>query len=106
MEISKNKLVAVGGPTATGKSEIAVKLAQLIDGEIINADSVQVYKYMDIGSNKDQIAKTGEHLEGELADGSEVEIDAFKINGTQVTGWLFDLVTPDVNFTVADYQIL
>jgi tRNA dimethylallyltransferase len=45
-------VVAVVGPTATGKSELAVALAQRLDGEVINADSMQLYAGMDIGTAK------------------------------------------------------
>lgn len=45
-------LIIVAGPTATGKTKTAVSLAKIINGEIISADSVQVYKGMDIGSAK------------------------------------------------------
>ncbi len=48
----KGRLVVIAGPTATGKSALAVKLAQMINGEVVSADSVQVYKHMDIGSAK------------------------------------------------------
>jgi len=48
----KPKLVIVLGPTAVGKSELALGLAQSIDGEIVNADSQQVYRYLDIGTGK------------------------------------------------------
>ena len=46
------KVIAVVGPTATGKSDLAVGLAQALDGEIINADSMQLYEGMDIGTAK------------------------------------------------------
>ena len=45
-------LVILTGPTAVGKTELSIKLAQAIGGEIISADSMQVYKYMDIGTAK------------------------------------------------------
>ncbi|MBQ3407188.1 MAG: tRNA (adenosine(37)-N6)-dimethylallyltransferase MiaA [Lachnospiraceae bacterium] len=48
----KPMLIVVAGPTASGKSTAAVELARMIDGEIISADSMQVYRYMDIGSAK------------------------------------------------------
>jgi tRNA dimethylallyltransferase len=48
----QNKLVAIVGPTASGKSDLAVKLAKKFDGEIISADSRQVYRGLDIGSGK------------------------------------------------------
>ena len=48
----KPKLVIILGPTAVGKSEVAMKLAAKIGAEIINADSQQVYRYMNIGTGK------------------------------------------------------
>ena len=48
----KKPLVIVGGPTASGKTDIAVKLCKKIGGEVISADSMQVYKTMDIGTAK------------------------------------------------------
>jgi tRNA dimethylallyltransferase len=45
-------LVAIVGPTATGKSSLALELCQALNGEIISADSRQVYRYMDIGTAK------------------------------------------------------
>lgn len=49
---NKNPLIILTGPTAVGKTALSVKLAKIIGGEIISADSMQVYKYMDIGSAK------------------------------------------------------
>ena len=50
--MKKNKLIVILGPTATGKSDYAVKLAKKIGGEIVSADSRQVYTGLDIGSGK------------------------------------------------------
>lgn len=50
--MSKRKLIVLTGPTAVGKSDLSVKLAKKINAEIISADSMQIYKYMDIGSAK------------------------------------------------------
>ncbi len=47
-----NRLVAIVGPTAVGKSQLALRLAQDFNGEIVSADSRQVYRYMDIGTAK------------------------------------------------------
>lgn len=54
LSIDKNKkpLVIIGGPTASGKSSLGVELAKIIGGQIISADSMQVYKGMDIGTAK------------------------------------------------------
>ena len=48
----KRPLIVIAGPTATGKSRTAAELGRLIDGEVISADSMQIYRYMDIGSAK------------------------------------------------------
>lgn len=54
MEIqeSKKPLIILTGPTAAGKTKLSIELAKSVNGEIISADSMQVYKYMDIGSAK------------------------------------------------------
>lgn len=52
-----NRVVAVVGPTAVGKSEFGVALASLLDGDIINADSMQLYQGMDIGTAKLSVAE-------------------------------------------------
>ena len=51
-KIKKNKIIIVAGPTCTGKSNFAIDIAKEFDGEIVSLDSVQVYKYLDIGSAK------------------------------------------------------
>ncbi len=74
-------VLAVVGPTATGKTETAIYLAQHLDGEIINADSRQVYRFMDIGTAKptpEQRATVRHHL--------------------------LDIVDPDQEFSLAQYQ--
>lgn len=48
----KNKLIIIAGPTAVGKTDISIELCKRINGSVISADSMQVYKYMDIGSAK------------------------------------------------------
>ncbi len=78
-----NSLVAIVGPTAAGKSALAIKLAREFDGEIINADSRQVYRYMDIGT-----AKPGRE---ELS---------------RVPHHLVDIKNPDEDFSLAQYQQL
>lgn len=55
-----NKVLIISGPTASGKSALAVNLAKQFEGEVINADSVQVYRHFDIGSGK----ITGEEMAG------------------------------------------
>lgn len=45
-------LIVIAGPTASGKTSLSIELAKKIDGEIVNADSMQIYRYMDIGTAK------------------------------------------------------
>ena len=73
-------LIVVAGPTASGKSAAAVELARMIGGEIISADSMQVYRYMDIGSAK----ITKEEMMG-------------------VTHYLIDVADPTEEFDVVRY---
>ena len=78
-----NRLVAIVGPTATGKSRLALRLAQTFDGEIVSADSRQVYRYMDIGTAKpsrQELSLIPHHLD--------------------------DIVNPDEDFSLAQYQQL
>ena len=50
--MAKPRILAVAGPTASGKSALAVRLAMLLDGEIISCDSMQIYRRMDVGTAK------------------------------------------------------
>ena len=77
------KLAALVGPTAVGKTELSIRLAQKLRGEIVSCDSMQVYKGMNIGTAK----------------ASSAEL-------SRVPHHLIDIVEPDVAFTVADYQKL
>jgi tRNA dimethylallyltransferase len=78
-----NHLVAIVGPTGVGKSKLALRLAQAFDGEIVSADSRQVYRYMDIGTAKP----------------SREELSL-------VLHHLIDIVDPDEDFSLAQYQQL
>ena len=79
----KPKLVIVLGPTAVGKSELALELATAIDGEIVNADSQQVYRYLDIGTGKPAPA-----------------------DRARVMHHLIDIVNPDEEFNAALFRRL
>lgn len=57
--ISAPRVIAVVGPTAAGKSDLGVFLAQQLDGEVVNADSMQLYRGMDIGTAKLTLAERG-----------------------------------------------
>lgn len=90
---SKEALV-IYGPTATGKTKLAIKLAKKFNGELISADSRQVYKGLDIGTGKLSIERL-----------SDSTIKRFKgywiVDGVKIHG--FDLVDPTKQFTVADF---
>ena len=55
----KKPLIILTGPTAAGKTKLSIGLAKSIGGEIISADSMQVYKKMDIGTAKDSSGRNG-----------------------------------------------
>lgn len=73
-------LVAIVGPTASGKSALALRLAQRCAGEIISADSVQVYRHFDIGSGKPtsaELAEVPHHLIGCIDPSEEMDASLF-----------------------------
>ena len=55
-----NNIICIAGPTASGKTALAVELAKAVDGEVVSCDSMQIYKYMDIGTAK----PTPEEMQG------------------------------------------
>jgi tRNA dimethylallyltransferase len=55
--MSESRVLAVVGPTAAGKSALALALAERLDGEVVNADSMQLYRGMDIGTAKLTVAE-------------------------------------------------
>lgn len=81
---SPEQIVTVLGPTATGKTRLAVRIARDFGAEIISADSRQVYTGMDIGTGKD------------LAD--------YTIDNQQIPYHLIDIVEPGTEYNVAQYQ--
>lgn len=79
--MEKIKIVTVVGPTASGKTSLAVKLAQIFDGEVISADSMQVYKGMDIATAKpDEKEMCGipHHLISIISPDEEFSVSRFK----------------------------
>ncbi len=77
----KPKVIVIVGATASGKTSVSIELAKKINGEIISADSMQIYKYMNIGTAKP----------------STKEQDGIK-------HYLLDVVRPDEHFNVAQYK--
>ncbi len=81
MEIKKRPLVILTGPTAVGKTALSIGLAKAIDGEIICADSMQVYRRMDIGSAKitpEEMAGVPHHLIDVLEPDQEFNVVVFQ----------------------------
>ena len=74
----KLKIIAVTGPTATGKTALAVRLAAALDGEIVSVDSRQVYKHMDIGTGKD-LAEYG-HIPYHLIDIADPACEVYDLS--------------------------
>ena len=82
--MDKNKLVAIIGPTASGKTKVAVDLAFKINTEIISGDSRQVYKGMDLGTGKD--------------------IDEYSVNGIKIPYHLIDIVPAGYKYNIHEFQ--
>lgn len=83
---SKKKLIIIAGPTACGKTAVSVELAKIIGGEIISADSMQVYKYMDIGTAKimpGEMQGIKHYLVDELYPDEEFSVAVFKNKATE-----------------------
>ena len=78
-----NHLIAIVGPTGIGKSKLAIRLAQTFNGEIVSADSRQVYRYLDIGTAKPTL--------------EELSLAPYH---------LINIVNPDEDFSLAQYQEL
>ena len=77
----KKPLIILTGPTAVGKTELSIGLAKAVNGEIISADSIQVYKHMDIGSAKimpEEMQGIKHYLVDELEPDEEFNIVRFK----------------------------
>lgn len=82
--MSYKRIITILGPTATGKTRVAVQLARAIDAEIVSADSRQVYQQMDLGTGKD--------------------LSEYLIDNQRVRHHLIDIVAPGVEYNVFQYQ--
>lgn len=87
--MAADKIIAVVGPTASGKTALAVRLALTFNGELVSADSRQVYREMDIGTGKERDPLPG-------PDGVPMILG--------VPQHLIDVVRPDEAFSLADWQ--
>ena len=85
-------LLAVVGPTGSGKTKLAVKLAKKFNGVVVSADSRQVYRGLDIGTNKEGVPGKWGNYQARIVDG--------------IPQLLVDVVEPGDRFTVADWLTL
>lgn len=117
----KKPLIVLTGPTAVGKTKLSIALAKAVNGEIISADSMQVYKYMDIGSAKireEEMQGIRHYLVDELLPEEEFHIVRFQQMAKAAmeeiyakgkipilvggTGFYIQAVTRDIDFTEAE----
>lgn len=80
----KQKILVLGGPTAVGKTELSIKLAEKLNGEIISADSMQIYEKMDIGSakvTKEEMRDVKHHMIDIISPKDEFSAADFKDRG-------------------------
>ncbi|KAK4439133.1 tRNA dimethylallyltransferase 9 [Sesamum alatum] len=85
----RQKVVVISGPTGAGKSRLALELAKRLNGEIVSADSVQVYRGLDIGSAKPSFSERQEvphHLVDILHPSEEYSVGQFYEDARQITG--------------------
>jgi len=95
------KLLIICGPTAVGKTSLAVHLAKKFNGELISADSRQVYKGLDIGTGKD--LPKGSKFRVSKSDLGLNDLNLGFYNVGKVKVWGYDLVKPEENFSVFKY---
>lgn len=119
----KKPLIVLTGPTAVGKTKLSIALAKAVNGEIISADSMQVYKYMDIGSAKirpSEMQGIPHYLVDELLPEEEFHIVRFQQMAKAAmdeiyakgkipilvggTGFYIQSVTRDIDFTEAEQE--
>ncbi len=81
MDIFMNRVIVIAGPTASGKTNLSIELAKRLNGEIISADSMQIYKLMDIGTakpTKDEMQGIKHYLIDEVLPNDEFNVVKFK----------------------------
>lgn len=94
------KLLVICGPTAVGKTGLALHLSKVFGGEIVSADSRQVYRGMDIGTGKDLPVNVKYQMLNVKCD--DKNITYYQISTVKV--WCYDLVSPKEEFSVAHYE--
>jgi len=100
------KLIVILGPTASGKTEMAIRLAEKFNGEIVSADSRQIYKGMDIGTDKPcQIQNPKLKIQNYNAKLKISKIQKPLIIKS-IPHHLIDIINPDEEFSLAEYKKL
>jgi tRNA dimethylallyltransferase len=94
-----DKILIICGPTSTGKTGLALKLAEKFNGELVSADSRQVYKGMDIGTGKDLPKKF--KFQNSNLKFKQMKIGCYVYNEFKI--WGYDLINPKENFSVAQF---
>ena len=82
--MKSSQIIIILGPTATGKTNLAVQIANQVNAEIISADSRQVYKYLNIGTGKD--------------------LDEYILKDKEIKYHLIDIIDPNENYSVFNFQ--
>lgn len=101
-----NKIPVIIGPTSSGKTALAVKLALRLGGEIVSADSRQVYKYMDIGTGKDLPEYKVRMRNQESGIRNDFNFKKSKIKGEfyiNIPYHLIDIIHPNTSFDLAKF---
>jgi len=100
--MGKHRLLIICGSTSTGKTRLALNLASKLNGELVSADSRQIYKRMDIGTGKDiPHGSVFEKAVGLRVSGRE--LGYYTIEGVRV--WGYDLAEPNESFSVSQYML-
>jgi tRNA dimethylallyltransferase len=94
-----DKLLIICGPTATGKTSLGIHLAKKFNGEIVSADSRQVYRGMDIGTGKDLPVIS--NFQFPISNLKKLGLGCYTLEGIRV--WMLDMVEPSQEFNVARY---
>lgn len=93
-----DRLLVICGPTATGKTSLGINIAKKFNGEIVSADSRQVYIGMDLGTGKDKPQLSIFNYQFSIG---EKQIGYYNFDSIPV--WMLDIVKPNQEFSVADY---
>ncbi len=98
------KIIVILGPTASGKSDLAIKIARKFNGEIISADSRQIYRGMDIGTAKPPISPARQNRAGAKLSALPTGRAIMPVYSQGIPHYLIDIKSPNQSYTVAQYK--